>query len=84
VLAVVGVYGVVAHGVRHRSREIGIRLALGVSPAAVRRMVIAEGAALLAAGVTAGGTVSLWLAPLVRSLVVGVDRVEMAVPLLAA
>ena len=84
VLAVVGVYGVVAHGVRHRSREIGIRLALGVSPAAVRRMVIREGAVLLAAGVISGGAVAMWLAPLVRSLVVGVDRVEMAVPLLAA
>jgi predicted permease len=84
ILAVVGVYGVVAHGVRHRSREIGIRLALGVSPASVRRMVIREGGALLAAGVLAGGAAALWLAPLVRSLVLGVERVEMAVPLLAA
>ena len=84
VLAVVGVYGVVAHGVRHRSREIGIRMALGVSPVAVRSMIIREGAVLLGGGLIVGGAVAVWLSPLVRSLVVGVDRVEVAVPLLVA
>jgi len=42
-VAAVGVYGLVAHNVTQRTREIGLRLALGAAPAAVIRMVLSDG-----------------------------------------
>jgi predicted permease len=49
-----GVYGLVAYTVAHRTREIGIRLALGATPAAIRRLVLKRGFALTVLGVAAG------------------------------
>jgi predicted permease len=80
-LAVVGVYGVTAHGVRHRAREIGIRLALGDNPTSVRRMVLAEGLRLLLVGAVVGAALAVWLLPLVRSFVVGADTIPIAGPI---
>jgi ABC-type antimicrobial peptide transport system permease subunit len=54
VLAVVGVYGVMAYTVSQRSTEIGVRMAIGASPASVVSMVVRQGAALGAAGVAIG------------------------------
>jgi len=53
-LTIVGVYGVVSYGASQRTREIGIRMALGAEPAAVRRLVLREGAVLVAAGIALG------------------------------
>jgi putative ABC transport system permease protein len=83
-LAIVGVYGVTAHGVQHRAREIGIRLALGSAPGAVRRMILAEGGVLLVAGVIAGGAGAVWALPLIKSLVVGVPQVAVLGQILGA
>jgi predicted permease len=54
VLASLGVYGVMAFMVAGRSREIGVRLALGARPRDVRRMILRDGAALTAVGVVIG------------------------------
>jgi predicted permease len=54
VLALVGIYGVIAYGVQQRKREIGIRLALGATPRRVVRMVLSEGVRLVAGGVALG------------------------------
>ncbi|MGH9348301.1 MAG: FtsX-like permease family protein, partial [Vicinamibacterales bacterium] len=59
-LAMVGVYGVMAYNVRRQRREFGIRLALGAEPARVRRLVVGRGLGLALVGVTAGG-VGAWL-----------------------
>ena len=53
-LAVIGVYGVVSYGAAQRTREIGIRMALGASPGDVRRLVLGQGLLLVIGGVVAG------------------------------
>ena len=53
-LSAVGIYGVIAYGVAQRTREIGIRMALGARPADVRRMLLLEGGKLAGAGVAIG------------------------------
>jgi putative ABC transport system permease protein len=60
VLAMVGVYGVMAYNVRRQRREFGIRLALGADQATVRNLVIGRGLLLAVAGVAAGA-VGAWL-----------------------
>jgi predicted permease len=54
VLAIVGVYGVVSYGASLRMREMGIRVALGASPATVRGLVLRQGSVLVAAGIVCG------------------------------
>jgi predicted permease len=61
VLAVVGIYGVLAYGVAQRRREIGVRVALGASPRSVRAMVIRRTAALAVPGLAIGVVGSLGL-----------------------
>jgi putative ABC transport system permease protein len=56
-LVALGIYGVVAHGVTQRTREIGIRLAFGARPGDVQRMVLQQGLAPVAWGL-AGGIVA--------------------------
>ena len=58
VLAVVGVYGLVAYGVTQRTREIGVRLALGASPSRIVGGVVRHGAGLAGFGIVIG----LWAA----------------------
>jgi ABC-type antimicrobial peptide transport system permease subunit len=54
IVAVLGLYGTIAYSVARRTNEIGVRLALGASPAQVRRMVLGETLTLVGAGVLVG------------------------------
>jgi len=53
-LAIVGVYGVKAYSVARRTREIGIRMALGARPNTVQWMILREGSFMLAGGIVIG------------------------------
>lgn len=68
VLATIGVYGVMAFMVSGRSREIGIRLALGARPGDVLRMILRDGACLTAAGVVIGLIAALALTRVMQTL----------------
>ena len=54
ILALVGVYGVVSYGAAQRTREIGIRMALGATPQAVLRIILNQGVGLIITGVAIG------------------------------
>ena len=72
-LAAVGIYSVLSYIVRGRSREIGIRLALGAQRADVLRLVIVEGMSPVLVGIAAGTIAALASARVIRTLVFGVS-----------
>lgn len=72
-LALLGIYGVMAYSVSQRTREIGIRMAIGARQVDVHRMVMRRGLALTAAGVIVGIGMSLGLSRLVRSQLFAVE-----------
>lgn len=74
VLSAIGVYGIVAYMVRQRTREFGVRLALGATSPRITRMVVGEGLVLAAFGIGIGLTVALTLASEIRSLLYGVSE----------
>jgi macrolide transport system ATP-binding/permease protein len=72
VLGVVGLYGVVAYSVSRRTREIGIRMALGAEPRSVYRLIVGEAARLVGAGTVLGIGGSIAAATFLRGLFYGV------------
>ena len=63
ILAALGLYGLMAHAVSRRTHEIGLRLALGETPARVRRQVVRGAIALASAGIGIGLLIAVWTAP---------------------
>jgi putative ABC transport system permease protein len=71
-LAAIGIYGLMAYSVQQRTQEIGIRMALGASPANVRKMVVLQGMRLAAIGVVIGVAAALGLTRFMAGLIYGV------------
>jgi len=72
-LAVVGIYGVLSYSVAQRTREIGIRMALGAERASILRLVVGQGMALVAAAVILGVVGALAAGRVMASLLFGVS-----------
>lgn len=75
-LGMVGIYGVVAFGVRQRLREIGLRMALGARTSSVMRMVVIQGLGYALAGIALGLSVTLALTRLMRGVVFGISPAD--------
>ena len=75
-LAAVGVYAVLAFAVAQRTREIGVRVALGATPSRVRRMVVRDAAAMVATGIVIGVPTSLLAGFGLRSVLFGVTPLD--------
>ena len=78
VLAGVGLYGVLATTVRHRTAEIGVRMALGAEPGRVFQLVVAQGFRLSAIGVACGLIAAFGLTRLMKAMLVGVRATDPA------
>ncbi len=72
-LGVIGLYGVIAYSVSRRTREIGVRIALGAERSAVYRLILREAGWLTAVGTAAGLIASLAAATLMRKLLFGIQ-----------
>ena len=78
ILAVLGIYGVVSYAVGQRTREIGVRMALGAEPRDVLKMILAQGARLAITGAVIGLAAALGLTRLMSSLLYGVGSSDPA------
>ena len=85
-LAMIGIYGVIAWNVKQQTREIGVRVALGANRKALLMMVLGKGLRMTAAGIGLGLLGSFLLARFLRSLLFGVGQTDpltfVVVPLL--
>jgi predicted permease len=79
IVALIGLYGVMAHAVARRTREIGIRIAVGAEPGAVRRMILGESLATTLGGVVAGVLLGLAVGRLLASVFVDVAAFDAVV-----
>jgi ABC-type lipoprotein release transport system permease subunit len=73
ILASLGVYGVISHGVAQRTRELGVRIALGASRREVASMILSQGSRLAFVGITIGLVVAFALRGVVKQLLYGIQ-----------
>ncbi|MDQ3175353.1 MAG: FtsX-like permease family protein, partial [Acidobacteriota bacterium] len=75
-LTAIGIYGVVAYSVAQRTREVGIRMALGAQKRDVLKIILAQGLALVAWGTVLGLVACYWLARLVSNQLYGISAYD--------
>ena len=79
VLAAIGIYGLIAYSVEQRTQEMGIRMALGACPSAIRKLVVWQGVRLSLVGVAAGIAAAFGLTRLIATILFGVKPWDPAV-----
>ena len=84
VLGVVGLYGVIAYSVSQRTREIGVRMALGAQKGSVYRLILGEAGRLILIGVIVGLAASIWASTAMGKLLFGVQRWDVGTLMLVA
>src|SRR6185436_14638885 len=77
-LGLIGIYGVLSYVVSRRAREIGLRLALGAEPAALKRMFVRHGLVLTGIGIVIGLAAAVGLSRLMTSLLFGIGPLDWA------
>jgi putative ABC transport system permease protein len=75
-LAVIGIYGLIAYSVAQRTHEIGVRMALGAAPVEVVRMVVRQGASLAAIGIVLGLGGAFALTRLLKTMLFGIGATD--------
>ena len=75
-LAALGLYGVIAYSIGRRTREIGVRMALGATPGVVLKQIVAEGSRLIVAGLVLGLAGAAAVSRLIQSLLYGISSVD--------
>ena len=83
-LAAVGLYGSMSYAVRQRTRELGVRLALGATAADIRRLVLGHGLRLCVSGTVLGAFVAIASARLIEHRLFGVTAGDPATLLISA
>ncbi len=78
-LSALGIYGVLAYSVSQRTKEIGIRMALGAEPARILQQILWQGSRLVGAGLVVGAVGALGLTRLIASLLYAVEPTDPAV-----
>jgi putative ABC transport system permease protein len=78
-LSAVGVYGVMSYAVTQRSREIGVRIALGAQPCDVLWLIVGQGIKTALIGLALGAPLALWLSRVMASKLFGVVTLESAI-----
>jgi predicted permease len=76
VLSAIGLFGVVAHDVAQRRRDLALRLALGADPMRLMRATLAQGALMIGSGLVAGGVLSVWVARAIGTAAIASDQVD--------
>ncbi len=79
ILAAIGLYGVIAQSVAQRTRELGIRMALGAAPDSVSRLILREGMKLALIGTAVGVPAALASARIMRRMLEGVGETDLLV-----
>jgi len=76
ILGIVGLYGVLSYAVAERTREIGLRMALGAAAKRVRMMIVGQGARVLAAGIVVGTAIAFVATRALATLLFGVEALD--------
>jgi putative ABC transport system permease protein len=76
-LASLGIYGVLSYFVRRRTAEIGLRIALGASEWGILKIIVAQGLLPVLLGIALGGTIACWLSRYLKSLLFGVQPIDL-------
>jgi putative ABC transport system permease protein len=84
ILSLIGVYGVMAYSVSERTHEIGVRIALGASPAEIRALIMSEGTRLAAVGIAIGVAGALAMSRALSALLFGISATDPVTFVLAA